>query len=146
MFTNFFKCESGNVTVETALMALLISTIGLGSFELGRIFYGKAHLEQVVKAGVQFSLMGQTSANDATKIIAAATVAAGDSANDITITASTACECPGQGPIDCSDSCNDDSFSQMLVTVTAAQDINLVFSLPGYSASHLTATASVRVR
>ena len=146
MFGRILNSRGGNVTVEAAFMFLVISATSLGAFELGRIFYEKSHLENVVKAGVQYSLLGQTSASDVTKIVAAATLAAGESADQITITATSACECPGEGPLDCSESCSDDNFPQMLVTVTAERDLDLVFNLPGLTSSRLSAVASVRVR
>ena len=44
MFRKLLESRHGNVTVETALMFLVITSISLGAFELGRIFYSKSHL------------------------------------------------------------------------------------------------------
>ena len=146
-FRGLRRDERGSLLIESAILLSILSLGAVVTYDVSRAAYEQARLENVVRAGAQYGLRGQTEANDIDGIIAAAQVAAGKAAPDITITAATACECPGGTPIACHESCSDDNAAQMVMTITATRNLPVVLGWPGFTDSHsLRAETVVRAR
>ena len=139
--------ESGNVVVDLALIMSVFVLLMLGGYDISRMAIETHELEQVARSGAQYALLGPTKAQDTDTIISEAQEAAGDYADEITVTATTFCECP-EGPMDnCTDTCVDGSTSDMFVSVMVTRPFIFLFNLPTIFGSYtISGSAEMRVR
>lgn len=149
MMINILKLpndKSGNVTIEAAIAFTLISALLIGGADFGRLAMKQSQLEHVARAGTQYGLRGQTDAQNIDAVIAAARASIGADGEGLTITAVNACLCPGSGAVGCNDTCNDDTYPQMLLTVNVNTRVNYLFGYSGAPVSELSASNTIRVR
>lgn len=146
LIKRLFANRDGNVTIEAALAFTVISTLLIGGADFGRLVLRQSQLEQVVRAGTQYGLRGQTDALDTQAVVAAALDAGGTGAQGMSVTAQTTCHCPGQGSISCNGTCNDDNYPQMYLNVSAGADVTFLFGFAGAPHKSINAVKTLRVR
>ena len=145
--TRLIKNNKGNVTIEAALAFILIAALLIGGADFGRLAMKQSQLEHVARAGTHYGLRGQTDAQDLVAVVAAARASIGADGDALTITAENVCLCPGQtGTIGCNDTCLDDSYPQMLLTVVVEADASYLFGYSGTIVNQLEASNTLRVR
>jgi len=145
-FRRLLCARGGNVTIEAALAFTVISTLLIGGADFGRLVLRQSQLEQVVRAGTQYGLRGQTDALDTQAVVAAALAAGGQGSSGMNVTAQTTCHCPGQGGISCNGTCTDDSYPQMYLNVSAGAEVTFLFGLAGAPKKSISALKTLRVR
>lgn len=142
----FSRSESGNVTIEAAVAFSLISLLLIGGADFSRLVMKQSQLEHIARAGTQYGLRGQTDALDLTAVVAAARNSIGVMDDSIVITAENVCRCPTTGNIGCYDTCADDSYPQMFLTVLVTTRVNYLFGYNGAPIQNLQASTVLRVR
>lgn len=104
----------GIISIETAVMASVISVLALGVFDFSMAYSRQSELSNAVRAGVQFALVRRPSigpsADEQTSIISLQTIREavinsasyldGDPGAD-NLTASVFCQCPDQQAVTC---------------------------------------------
>jgi Flp pilus assembly protein TadG len=138
--------SSGSVSIELALVTILLVVLGVGAFDFGRIGLEKAQLVSAVRAGTQFGVQDLSNANDINQMIQAARDDAGDTTGAIQIQARQYCACPG-GEVACTSSCADGSYAPLYVEVSAQNAVALMLPYPGLgSALTLSSMSTARLR
>lgn len=138
--------NGGNVTIEAALVFALISFLLVGGADFGRLVMKQSQLEHIARAGTQYGLRGQTDALNLVAVVEAARNSIGQQDQAITISAENVCRCPGSGNIDCFDTCSDDSYPQMFLTVLVSSRVQYLFGYHGAPIQNLEASTVLRVR
>lgn len=147
-FTKRLKSNiEGNVTIELALIMIVMAAVILLGVDFSRMAIEKHRLEQFARAGAQYGLLGQTEAQDLTAVITAVKSAAGADEATITVTATSYCECPGGAASDCDDECSGEA-PNLFLSVEVAKDYDYLFSMGSNLAGAITleGEATVRVR
>jgi Flp pilus assembly protein TadG len=147
----FQKDETGNLTVEMALVYTMLAVMMLGSVDFGRLMFEQIRMEQLARTGAQVALRGQTYAIDLEQITSAVTTAHSDAQNPVTVSAQNFCECPGAGGVGttapCDEECVDEVVPNLFMQVTVSRTYEFILGVPGFdSRVPLTATAVVRAR
>ncbi|MEE8294122.1 MAG: TadE/TadG family type IV pilus assembly protein [Sphingomonadales bacterium] len=148
LLKKFIANRDGNVTIELALIMIVMAAVIVLGVDFSRMTIEKHRLEQFARAGAQFGLLGQSQAQDLVGVAAAVSEAAGDDAGDITVTVRNFCECPGGIATPCEDECAGAIVPDLFLEVLVSKDFDYLFSM----ASNLTGAitlggeATVRLR
>ena len=147
-FRSYFKSSKGTVSVELALVVIVLAFIAMGAFDFARYGIEVTRITQAVRAGGQSAIQSPTDAGNATAIEQAIRDDAGDTKNELTIKVNPPfCSCPGGVPKTCGQTCADGGFAPMYVNVTAQSDLDIFFNFPGVPSSvQVTASSQLRVR
>ena len=138
---------SGNVTIEFGILILILVTLAIGAFDFGRLGYRKIAITSAARAGAQYGTQDLVTAADTAGMTQAARNDIRDAGNALNITARQYCDCPGQGEVACTVTCNDGSYSLMYVEVTVPDQVNFLFPYPGITSPQAVAsTSTMRVR
>jgi Flp pilus assembly protein TadG len=121
------KNRKGNAAIETALLFPLLLLLGAGVGDFGFGVYDHMQLVSAVRAGAQYAVKAP---DDAAGVQAAVEGALSADPSAVSITVSTACECPGGGAALCSDVCADGLTARKYVTVSAAQPRQWLIDYP----------------
>ena len=143
----FPRGASGNVTIEFGILILILVTLAIGAFDFGRLGYRKIAITSAARAGAQYGTQDLVTAADTAGMTQAARNDIRDAGNALNITARQYCDCPGQGEVACTVTCNDGSYSLMYVEVTVPDQVNLLFPYPGITSPRAVVSIStMRVR
>ena len=144
----FARARDGVVTIEMALIAIVLATLALGAFDFGRVGIAKSTMTSAARAGAQYGIQDLSTANDTSGMETAALEDTTGSNLTLTAAGSSYCSCPVDGPVACTASCSSDGgYAPMYVQVTVSGDVALLFSYPGVpDPISLSATSVMRVR
>ncbi|MCH8996747.1 MAG: pilus assembly protein [Proteobacteria bacterium] len=146
-FEHLLRGASGNVTIEFGILILILVTLAIGAFDFGRLGYRKIAITSAARAGAQYGTQDLVTAADTAGMTQAARNDIRDAGNALNITARQYCDCPGQGEVACTVTCNDGSYSLMYVEVTVPDQVNLLFPYPGITSPRAVVSIStMRVR
>ena len=139
---------AGNVTIEMALLLTFLLILVLGAYDFGRLALTKSEVTNAARAGAQFAVLDQTNADDDDRLIQAARDEANDVYNELVITPTNFCRCPGSSAsVDCSTTCADGGYTALYVQVTVQDEMELLFTYPGIDdVQTLSSTSILRVR
>lgn len=146
--------EEGSITIETALVAVLLNFIGVGVLDFGLAFAHKMQLANAVRAGMQYAVVRKPVDGDYSAIINAVTQTvptATEHANR-TISVTLTCECPDGSTIDCVGedgedlTCDDSSLRAAYLDITVNETYDMLLNYPGLPATlSFSETAKVRL-
>lgn len=139
----FFRCNSGQSLVETALAVSLCGVLMLGAAEFGRLAYAGIEISDSARAGVEYGSQSHATEIDLPNMKHAASLSAPDIPN-LTLTASSFCRCPDGSHSDCSIT----SCTRVItyVQVVTSGSINPLIYVPGLPKSYsLSGKAVMRV-
>jgi Flp pilus assembly protein TadG len=141
----FFRCNSGQSLVETALAVSLCGVLMLGAAEFGRLAYAGIEISDSARAGVEYGSQSLPDAQDVANMKLAASLSAPNIPN-LTVTASTSCNC-SDGTSSCTTtSCASPARIITYVKVVTSGSINPLIYVPGLPKSYaLSGTAVMRV-
>ena len=144
-FRRFFRCNSGQSLVETALAVSLCGFLMVGAAEFGRLAYAGIEISDSARAGVEYGAQSRATALD----VANMKVAAGASAPNVpnlTLSASSFCKCADGTSSDCSTNSCVGSRIITYVQVNTSGSINPLIYLPGLPKTYsLSGKAVMRV-
>ncbi len=143
------RCRSGSVSLEFALILILLIPLVVAATDFGRFSLELASLSAAARSGAQYATRSQSFVNDTDDIIAAVRQDAGDPS--LAVTTRTYCMCPGETV---EDNCTTglcgpagDQYIPMYVEVTVAKDLPLLFDYPGWTdVVPLSAQSTMRAR
>ena len=146
-FRNLGRGAAGNVTIEFGILILILVSLAIGAFDFGRLGYRKIAITSAARAGAQYGTQDLVTAADTAGMIQAARNDIQDTGDALNIAARQYCDCPGQGEVACTVTCNDGSYSLMYVEVTVPDQVNFLFPYPGITSPQAVAsTSTMRVR
>lgn len=137
--------QHGSVAVEMALSMTVIGMMIIGTFEISGLLFEQMQLEKAVQSGAHFALLGQTEANNADEIIRIVEQEVGDTTN-LTVDVSNSCSCPGEGQVDCTEDCADNSIPEVNMLVVATKTVGVLTNILPKDQYVLRAKAWVRAR
>ena len=139
---------AGNVSIEMALLLTFLLTLTLGAYDFGRLVLDQATVTNAARAGAQWAVLEQIYYSDSAGMIQAARDEAGDVNNQLNITATNFCRCPGStGTDSCTADCPDGEYAPLYVQVTVQDQTDLLFVYPGISdIQSLSSTSTMRIR
>ena len=145
---SFWRSAKGNAAVEFALVAPFLIGLTVGAFDFGHGFYEQKRLTSAAYAGAlhafqQYRADGTEAA--ATDVIQSARNDAGDTANELDLTANYTCQCPNGATIACTALCTAGETPMLYITVSAQGDIDMLYDYPGIS-DPLTVNQSITMR
>lgn len=139
-WANWGRDERGNMAVEFAMVAPVLTTLTLGMADFGIAEIETSRLRSAARAGLQAVLLDNTDTAGAETI-------AQELEPDAEVDVAAACSCSDTGvTVACAGSCATGNVARV-VTVTLTKDVELIFPWPGLSnPMTLTGTASARVQ
>lgn len=149
-----FANDRGAVMVETALIATVLGTIGLGVLDFGLAFTRNMQLANAARAGMQYALVRRPVDEDYSAIVNAVNTAApsltADSGRQVNTT--LYCECPDGTASDCVGeggedlTCDDGNMRAAYLDISITETHTLLFSYPGIDDTlTLSQTATLRL-
>lgn len=143
--------NAGNAALEFAFLVTILAFLGVGMFDFGRygLLYTRAF--NSARAGTQYGIQNQGTAEDLAGMVSAARADAGDTGNQLNIVARQFCMCPGTtNKLDCATApanCADGRYIPIFVEVTVRDSLDLFFRYPGVSEIlPITTQSEMRVR
>ena len=129
-----------------ALIAIFLASLAIGAFDFGRFGIEKSRITSAARAGAQFGIQDQSTAEDEDGIRQAAQNDASD--NTLTVASRRFCSCPNQGEVGCGENCADDgALAPMYVEVAVDGDVELMFTYPGIpDPVPISSTSTMRLR
>lgn len=138
-----FRCTSGSIAVETAIIAPMLILVVASVVDIGRATYDVTSLAGAVRAGSQYALR---TPNDIAGIKAAVSAASTLTGDKIDPDAVPFCECPNGTPKPLCDSCGPEVLRRF-VRVTASHTFSRIMPFSSIVIpSNLTAQAIVRTQ
>lgn len=142
------RWRAGGVAVEGALLAPIIITMVAGVADYGFSVQDKMRLVGAVRAGAQYALIDSNdlAAVRQTVVDALDVVDSSGAYDDVAVTVSPSCECPGAGAADCGETCAEGTMIRR-VTVVAERPYQWMMDYPAIAnPTTLHAEATVRVQ
>ncbi|MCJ9428595.1 TadE/TadG family type IV pilus assembly protein [Kordiimonas marina] len=135
--------EKGSITVETALIMLVIIFMALGVLDYGLAYSRNLELANAVRAGMQYALVRKPVDGDYSAIISAVNTAAPvvTAGSDRQVTANMFCACPDGSSIDCTGTngqdltCTDGSLRGAYLEIKLKETYAMLFAYPGLDKS-----------
>lgn len=149
-FGRLVKDRGGNVSIELAFLVTFLLVLVMGAYDFGRLFMEQSGVTQAARAGAQFAVLDQANATNTAGMIQAARDEAEDINNELTITATNFCRCPGStATVNCAANCPDGNYAPLYVQVTVQDSLDMLFDYPGLPETgtySLSSTSTMRVR
>lgn len=151
---SIFRCQRGNIAIESAFAIPMLIGLAVGAAEYGRAFGTKSELANVAHAGAQAAIefSGEDENLSTTvqnKLLLAGLVTESDSggiASELQTEVASYCTCPGGVPVACGDSCSGSDLPRRYVEVTASVPFSFSVPLPMLGSSMtLSETVSMRL-
>lgn len=149
----FRGCRKASVTVEGAMVAIVLGTLLLGVLDFGLAYRRQAQLENAVRAGTQYALVRRPQGGDVDPIRDAVfeTAPFAEGTPGTALDVEFYCECPDGSSAQCSapggvSLCSGGVDRQSFVRVRLSENFDLMFVYPGVGTDiGLTAEGSVRL-
>lgn len=135
-----YRCQRGNVAIETAFAIPMLVSLAVGAAEYGRAFSVKSELANVARAGAQAAIEFSVEEESLTSTVQTNLILAGliadptaegfDATSEPQTSVTSYCTCPGGAPVDCSDSCSGDALPRRYVEVTASLPFSTMLPMP----------------
>ncbi len=141
-----FRSKDGNVAVEFALIAPILTILLWAGYDFGQVIEEKIRLTNAALAGVQYAVQSAGNAQNASAVQSAVRTAANDIANGIEVTASLACSCEDGSTITCGIGTCASGVPIQEATVTVQENFSVLVATPFFTAAlPLSVSASMRV-
>jgi Flp pilus assembly protein TadG len=142
ILSRLFRSRSGNVVVETAMLAPIAMAMLVVLTDFGRNLYTASALENAAHAGIYYAMHYPGDYGG----MAAAVRKAGGVADNAVIASEAYCECPNGVRVACTGTC-DSGKVIWLVSVSVTQSFNTIIPYPGViMPTQLVGSAVLRVR
>ncbi|MCZ6605141.1 MAG: hypothetical protein O7A03_08350 [Alphaproteobacteria bacterium] len=126
----------------------MMALMGVGMFDFGR--YGLLHTRayNAARAGTQYGIQNQGTADDFSGMVDAARTDACDDNDELAIDARRYCMCPRTSTETvCTGTCADGIFVPIFVAVTVRDTLDLLFTYPGIADTlQIASRSEMRVR
>ena len=137
--------REGNLTIEFAFLMPFLLALSFGALELGNVLLQHLRMTGAARAGLQYGLQDDSTANDYEGIARAARAGAGGIPSGYSVTARKFCSCTS-GEVSCSTSCTDNGEVRTYVEVAVEGDVAPLISYPiPVPAWHLSARQARRL-
>lgn len=149
VLTRLWRETRGNVSMELAVVVLVLVPLVLGAYDFGMGYREQLRLRSAARAGAQWAITNPTQ-EDEPSIRVAARADANDTTNSLTVDPiSFTCQCPGiTGTVSCiTGTCAANAVPYKFVTVTVQGTYDPVFDYPGLpSTIAMAERAKLRIR
>jgi len=143
------KSEAGTVTIELAMVIVMLTGLTIAGFDFGRVAIEKTRVTNAASAGAQYGIIDLITVEDELGMEQAAYDDADDPGQtdlDFVHADIGFCQCPESAvTASCDTVCVDDNSIPMYVRVTVRNDVDLLFPYPGIS-SPITVEAVILKR
>lgn len=147
------QCRRGSVTVEGAMVAVLLGILLLGTIDFGLAFRRQSELENAVRAGTQYALVRRPQQEDVDPIRDAVyqTAPFAEGTPGTALEIEFYCECPDGSPSQCAAPggvalCGGGEDRHAFLSVRLSETYSLMLAYPGVGADiNLAAEGSVRL-
>lgn len=148
-----WRCQRGSVTVEGAMVAVLLGVLLLGVIDFGLAFRRQSELENAVRAGTQYAMVRRPQQGDVEPIRDAVYQAAPfpEGTPGTSLEVEFYCECPDGTASQCSAAggvalCSGGVERHSFLRARLSEDYELMLAYPGFGTDiDLAAEATVRL-
>jgi len=142
-----YRCVSGNISVEFALVLPFLMMLVMGAYDFGRGFTEKLRLNSAARAGAQYALQKYNMVGDDAGVIQSARDDAEDVNDTLNVTPRYFCTCLTGGGIPCGTSCAGGEVPMRYIEVDVSGPFEFMFDYPMTSGSMtLQGHAELRLR
>ena len=142
-----YRCVSGNISVEFALVLPFLMMLVMGAYDFGRGFTEKLRLNSAARAGAQYALQKYNMVGDDAGVIQSARDDAEDVNDTLNVTPRYFCTCLTGCGIPCGTSCAGGEVPMRYIEVDVSGPFEFMFDYPMTSGSMtLQGHAELRLR
>jgi hypothetical protein len=147
VFSRIREDRRGSISVEVALVAILLIGLTVGAVDIGRVVADQMRLSSAAAVGARFATQNDGSTLDAAGIAAVVRKDASDTGNKLVVGQRLYCACPGATSSSCTSLCSDGGYPPRYAEVTVTDQISLMLDYPGFSSPvQLTGASRMRMR
>ena len=142
-----YRCVSGNISVEFALVIPFLMLLVLGAYDFGRGFTEKLRLNSAARAGAQYALSNYNMVEDENGVRQSARDDAEDVDEVLQVDPNYICRCLDDVVLDCGEPCTGGEVPMRYIEVDVSGPFEFMFDYPMTTGSMtLQGHAELRLR
>jgi len=142
-----YRCVSGNISVEFALVIPFLMLLVMGAYDFGRGFTEKLRLNSAARAGAQYALSNYNMVEDENGVRQSARDDAEDVDEVLQVDPNYICRCLDDVVLDCGEPCTGGEVPMRYIEVDVSGPFEFMFDYPMTTGSMtLQGHAELRLR